>query len=189
MKSSLLFKSFNRLIVTVCFAILSMLLIPAKGYAVAIAPSPGGPDIVCQSAIPSAITLTDASLCFPANTGAWSITSGGGILSSTSQTASPETVTYTPAANYNGTVILKLTTNGSPAVSATRTVTVNALPAILAITGTATVCVGATTQLADATADMEKDPNVPSYKIEKLKSSLKQLKNKTSITIRNGEII
>jgi len=186
MKSSLLFKPFNNRIVTVCFAILSMLLIPAKGYAVAIAPIPGGPDIVCQSAIPSAITLTDASLGFPANSGAWSITSGGGMLSTTAQTATPALVTYTPAANY---VILKLTTNGSLAVSATRTVTVNALPAILAITGTATVCVEATTQLADAIADLENDPNVPSDKMEKLKSSLKQLKYKTSITIRNGEII
>ena len=41
----------------------------------------------------------------------------------------------------------------------------------------------------DAIADLENDPNVPSDKIEKLKSSLKQLKNKTSIRIRNGEII
>lgn len=41
----------------------------------------------------------------------------------------------------------------------------------------------------EAIADLENDPNVPADKIEKLKSSLKQLKNKTSITIRNGEII
>ena len=43
--------------------------------------------------------------------------------------------------------------------------------------------------IEEAIADLENDPNVPSDKIEKLKSSLKQLKNKTSITIRNGEII
>ena len=43
--------------------------------------------------------------------------------------------------------------------------------------------------IAEAIADLEKDPNVPSDKIEQLKSSLKKLKNKTSITIRNGEII
>lgn len=43
--------------------------------------------------------------------------------------------------------------------------------------------------IEDAIADLENDPNVPSDKIEKLKSSLKQLKNKTSIRIRNGEII
>jgi len=43
--------------------------------------------------------------------------------------------------------------------------------------------------IEEAIADLENDPNVPSDKIEKLKSSLKQLKNKTSIKIRNGEII
>ncbi len=41
----------------------------------------------------------------------------------------------------------------------------------------------------EAIADLANDPNVPADKIEKLKSSLKQLKNKTSIKIRNGEII
>jgi len=41
----------------------------------------------------------------------------------------------------------------------------------------------------EAIADLENDPNVPSDKIEKLKSSLKKLQNKTSIKIRNGEII
>jgi len=43
--------------------------------------------------------------------------------------------------------------------------------------------------IEEAIADLENDPNVPSEKIEKLKSSVKQLKNKTSIKIRNGEII
>jgi len=43
--------------------------------------------------------------------------------------------------------------------------------------------------IEEAIADLESDPNVPSDKIEKLKSSLKLLKNKTSIRIRNGEII
>ncbi len=38
--------------------------------------------------------------------------------------------------------------------------------------------------IEDAIANLESDPNVPSDKIEKLKSSLKLLKNKTSITIR-----
>ncbi|MDP2335268.1 MAG: SdrD B-like domain-containing protein [Bacteroidota bacterium] len=114
--------------------------------------TPGGPDAVCQSASPAAIILSGASVGGSATTGAWSITLGGGTLSSTAQTTSPASVTYTPAANYTGTVILKLTTNSSPAISATRTITVNALPAApAAITGTLTVCVGSTTQLADAT--------------------------------------
>ena len=43
--------------------------------------------------------------------------------------------------------------------------------------------------IEEAIADLENDPYVPSDKIEKLRSSLKNLKNKTSITIRNGEII
>jgi len=43
--------------------------------------------------------------------------------------------------------------------------------------------------IEEAIADLENDPNVPSDKIENLKSSLKRLKNKTSIKIRNGEII
>lgn len=43
--------------------------------------------------------------------------------------------------------------------------------------------------IEEAIADLENDPNVPAEKIENLKSSLKRLKNKTSIKIRNGEII
>jgi len=43
--------------------------------------------------------------------------------------------------------------------------------------------------IEEAIADLENDPNVPSDKIEKLRLTLKHLKNKTSIKIRNGEII
>ena len=43
--------------------------------------------------------------------------------------------------------------------------------------------------IEEAIADLEKDPNVPSDKIEKLRLTLKNLKNKTSIKIRNGEIL
>jgi len=43
--------------------------------------------------------------------------------------------------------------------------------------------------IEEAIADLENDPNVPSKKIEKLRSSLKNLKNKTLIKIRNGEIL
>src|SRR5690606_1458884 len=69
----------------------------------------GGPDIVCQSPTPSPITLSGSSFGGSATTAAWSITSGGGSLSSTAQTNSPATVTYTPAANYTGTITLTLT--------------------------------------------------------------------------------
>lgn len=43
--------------------------------------------------------------------------------------------------------------------------------------------------IEEAIADIENDPNVPAEKIEKLKSSIRMLKDKTSIKIRNGEII
>lgn len=43
--------------------------------------------------------------------------------------------------------------------------------------------------IEEAIADLEIDPNVSAGKIEKLRSSLKKLKNKTTIKIRNGEII
>lgn len=92
----------------------------------------GGPDIVCQSATPSAITLSGASVGGAATTGAWSIITGGGTLSSTAQTANPETVTYTPAANFTGTVTLRLTTDDPTGacgpVTADRTITVNPAP-------------------------------------------------------------
>ena len=93
----------------------------------------GGPDAACQSASPSAITLAGASVGGGATTGAWSIITGGGTLSSTAQTATPATVTYTPAANYSGTVTLRLTTNAPgncSAVFADRTITVNPAPTV-----------------------------------------------------------
>ncbi len=43
--------------------------------------------------------------------------------------------------------------------------------------------------IEETIADLESDPNVPADKIEKLRSSLKNLKNKTSIKIKNGKII
>lgn len=43
--------------------------------------------------------------------------------------------------------------------------------------------------IEEAIADLENDPNVSAEKIEKLKSSIRMLKDKTSIKIRNGEII
>ncbi|WP_273447842.1 hypothetical protein, partial [Neolewinella agarilytica] len=74
---------------------------------------------------------------------AWSIVSGGGTLSSTAQTATPQAVTYTPAANFSGTVELLLTTNdpmgACPAVTATRTITVDEAATVEA-GGPETVC-------------------------------------------------
>ncbi|WP_320111174.1 PKD-like domain-containing protein [Draconibacterium orientale] len=87
----------------------------------------GGPDVICESDSPDPIVLTGASIGGGANTGTWSIVSGGGTLSSTTPEALPATVTYTPQANWNGTVTLKLTsdaTAGCLPVSDTRTITI-----------------------------------------------------------------
>lgn len=43
--------------------------------------------------------------------------------------------------------------------------------------------------IEEAITDLENDPNVSVEKIKKLRSSLKYLKYKTSIKIKNGEII
>jgi hypothetical protein len=105
-----------------------------------------GPDNVCQSATPAAITLSGASFGGGATTGAWSIISGGGALSSTAQTGSPATVTYTPAANYTGTVTLRLTSNfgtGCTAATSDRTINVNAIATATAA-GPNNVCQSAT---------------------------------------------
>ncbi|MDW8420029.1 MAG: Ig-like domain-containing protein, partial [Chitinophagales bacterium] len=98
----------------------------------------GGPDVVCQSSTPSPIALSGASIGGSATTGAWSIVTGSGTLSSTAHTPTPSSVTFTPAPNFHGTVILQLTTNDPdgagpcPAVSATRTITVNQAPTVSA---------------------------------------------------------
>lgn len=43
--------------------------------------------------------------------------------------------------------------------------------------------------IEDAIADLENDPNVSPEKVARLRLSLKNLKNKTSIKIKNGEIV
>lgn len=95
---------------------------------------------VCQSASPSAITLSGASVGGGAATAAWSIIAGGGSLGSIIQTATPSAVSYTPAAGFTGTVILRLTTDvpaGCAAVSDERQFAVTASP--IAAAGTAVV--------------------------------------------------
>lgn len=82
---------------------------------------PGGPDFLCMSGSPSPHTLEGAYVGGVANTpsgGTWSITSlnppnGGnnGTLFPTGFQTNPSIVTYTPPANYSGTVTLTLTSN------------------------------------------------------------------------------
>ncbi|MCP9751982.1 hypothetical protein EGI32_13520 [Ferruginibacter sp. HRS2-29] len=116
--------------------------------------NPGPQNTVCQSATPAAITLTGASFGGAATSATWAIISGGGTLSNTSATTTPATVTYTPAANYTGLVVLSLTAtdpDGSgpcSTVSATRTIYVSPAPTITSLTATpATICAGGTTNL------------------------------------------
>jgi hypothetical protein len=73
----------------------------------------GGPQDVCQSASPSAITLTGATIGGGATTGTWSIMSGSGTLSSTSPVTNPASVSFTPSVGFAGTVQLMLTSNAA----------------------------------------------------------------------------
>lgn len=98
----------------------------------------GGPNTVCQAS--GVLTLSGASIGGGATSGAWSVTSGGGLLSSSDQNATPATVTYTPDPAFSGTALLLLTSNATgncPAVSQTRTVTINP-SATIALTSAAT---------------------------------------------------
>lgn len=40
-----------------------------------------------------------------------------------------------------------------------------------------------------AIAELEKDPDIPSYKIEKIRASFDEMKNRGKIKIKNGEIV
>jgi hypothetical protein len=109
----------------------------------------GGPNIVCQAATPTALILSGASVGGSATTAAWSIFSGGGTLSSTVQTATPGTVTYTPAANATGIISLRLTSNagtGCTAAIATRTITLDPLPTITTAASATAVCQSSSSQ-------------------------------------------
>lgn len=97
----------------------------------------GGPNYVCQSSNPSAISLSGASFGGGATSAAWSIVSGGGSLSSTAQTTIPSAVTYTPAANYSGVVKLVLTTSGGGGCNAISERIINVIPSVTAVAGTA----------------------------------------------------
>ncbi|WP_299584638.1 PKD-like domain-containing protein, partial [uncultured Sunxiuqinia sp.] len=104
---------------------------------------------LCQG---SSITLSNASIGGGASTAAWSIVSGNGTLSSIAQTSTPEAVSFTPAANFYGTVTLRLTTNDPSgpcsSVNTTTTFTVNRAVVITTQPVNTGVCVG---QQADLT--------------------------------------
>lgn len=117
--------------------------------------APGNTINACTSSTPAPITMTGAGFGGGASTAAWSIVSltpanGGnnGTLSTLTQTADPSAVTYTPPANYSGTVRLRLTTNAPgncTAATATRDIVINPSPSC-SITGNNNVCPGSTNQ-------------------------------------------
>ena len=128
-----------------CTAAMASMTITINPVATVTAVTPGA---VCQSASPSAIALTGASVGGGASTGTWSVISstpagGGGALSSTAPTATPGSVTFTPAANYAGSVVLQLTSNNpaGPCEAVSRQVTLTINPAATAQAGAdRTVC-------------------------------------------------
>ncbi len=109
----------------------------------------GGPDLICQSASPTALTLSGASVGGSAISGAWSIISGAGSLSNTLQTTNPALVTYTPAANAKGTILLQLTTNtgtGCTVATAIRSISIDSLPTITTAASATAVCQSSSSQ-------------------------------------------
>ena len=107
----------------------------------------GGNSLICGL---DPITLSDASIISPTGVqAAWSIISGSGVLSSTSGSTSPQSVTFTPSSP--GTTVLRLTsTNTSsecPYVYDERTISTLLLPSTPAALG-GTVCEGGTINLS-----------------------------------------
>ena len=77
-------------------------------------------------------TLINSSVSGSATTGAWTISSGPGTLSSTSQTDKPNEVSFTPlSAGFTGTVVLTLTSNSNGCTIAADTKTIVVLPSYL----------------------------------------------------------
>lgn len=65
----------------------------------------------------------------------------------------------------------------------------NTVPLLIIKKGTESEIIKEYNSIEEAITDLENDPNVSAKLVEKLKSSIKKLRNKTSIKIRNGEII
>lgn len=135
--------------VGVCGAVFSDRSIRIDTAAIAIA---GGPDAFCQSPVATPITLSGSSVGGPFGTvGTWSIVSGGGTLGTVTPTNRPDTVIYTPVANYADTITLQLTTNdpgtSCGVVTALRTIIIDSV-AVVAAGADTTICAGSTYTLA-----------------------------------------
>jgi len=108
--------------------------------------------IVTVNAAPSAGTITGTlSVCVGATTALGDGTIGGAWSSSNNSIASVGTTGATKGVAAGTATISYTVTNTCGTARATSIVTVNAAPTAAAITGTLTVCIGATTTLSDAT--------------------------------------
>lgn len=135
--------------VGVCGPVFSDRNISIDTAAIAIA---GGPDNFCQSPVATPLTLSGSSVGGPfGTTGTWSILSGGGTLGTVTATTMPDTVIYTPVANYADTIVLQLTTNdpgtACGVVVATRTIIIDSF-AIVSAGIDSTICAGNTYALS-----------------------------------------
>ncbi len=109
--------------------------------------------IVTVNALPNAGTITGTPVvCAGANTNLTDATSGGTWSSATPAIGTVNASGVVAGISSGTTTISYTITNTCGATAATQVVTVNPLPNAGTITGTLTVCVGATTALTDASA-------------------------------------
>ena len=109
---------------------------------------------ITVSALPVVGAITGTSTMCVGSTTQLADTTGGGVWSS----GTPAVATINAGGLVTGikagtaTITYTVSNGGGCTSSATRTVTVYAIPSVGAITGTSTMCVGSTTQLADTTS-------------------------------------
>ena len=119
--------------------------------------------VVCQDAIATSInTMLAATDTAAGLTDVWSVVTApangtlslsGFVATSTGASISPTGWSFTPSSGFSGSDFFVIQiSNGIDSITTTIFVTVNPLPAVSAITGTFSECIGATTALADATA-------------------------------------
>ncbi len=108
---------------------------------------------VTVNALPVIATITGGTTICVAKTTQLSDATASGVWTSVSTGVATVNATGLVTGVAAGTSVIRYTiTNGNGCIdSVSTTVTVNALPVIVAITGTTSVCASSTTQLADAT--------------------------------------
>ncbi|MDP4213436.1 MAG: Ig-like domain-containing protein [Bacteroidota bacterium] len=109
---------------------------------------------VTVNALPTVAAITGtATVCAGSTTTLTDATAGGVWSSSNSNAATVDASgLVTGVADGNADITYTVTNGNGCSSAVTQTVTVNALPVVSPVTGTATVCSGLTTALSDATA-------------------------------------